>query len=225
VLSLTDIHFRYPVGGFSLTVPELQIAAGDSLAVIGPSGSGKTTLLNLIAGILLPDSGVVSFNGSDFRELDDRALRDLRLNRFGLMFQEFELLEYLDVLDNVLLPCRLGGGRGLTPEVRQSAEQLLEKLGMGGKQASYPQALSQGERQRVALCRSLITQPALILADEPTGNLDPANKGVAMDFLFDYVQEHDAALITVTHDHELVERFDRVIDFQQFLPQQDVAAC
>jgi putative ABC transport system ATP-binding protein len=223
VLSLTDICFRYPVGGFSLTVPELKITAGDSLAVIGPSGSGKTTLLNLIAGILLPDSGVVSFNGSDLRVLDDRALRDLRLNRFGLMFQEFELLEYLDVLDNVLLPCRLGGGGGLTPELRQSAEQLLGKVGMGGKRASYPQALSQGERQRVALCRTLITQPALILADEPTGNLDPANKGIAMDFLFDYVQENSAALITVTHDHELVERFDRVIDFQQFLPQ-DAAA-
>ena len=223
MLSLTDIHFRYPVGGFSLTVPELQITAGNSLAVIGPSGSGKTTLLNLIAGILAPDSGVVSFDGQNLGGLEDRALRDLRLNRFGLMFQEFELLEYLDVLDNVLLPCRLGGGGGLTPEVRQSAEQLLLKVGMGGKRASYPQALSQGERQRVALCRSLITQPALILADEPTGNLDPANKGVAMDFLFDYVQEHDAALITVTHDHELVERFDRVIDFQQFLPR-DAAA-
>jgi len=223
VLSLTDIHFRYPVGGFSLTVPELQITAGDSLAVIGPSGSGKTTLLNLIAGILVPDSGVVSFAGQDLRALEDRALRDLRLNRFGLMFQEFELLEYLDVLDNVLLPCRLGGGPGLTPEVRQSAEQLLVKVGMGGKRASYPQALSQGERQRVALCRSLITQPALILADEPTGNLDPGNKGVAMDFLFDYVRENNAALITVTHDHELVERFDRVIDFQQFLPR-DAAA-
>jgi putative ABC transport system ATP-binding protein len=223
MLSLTDICFRYPVGGFSLTVPELQITAGDSLAVIGPSGSGKTTLLNLIAGILLPDSGVVSFAGQDLRVLEDRSLRDLRLNRFGLMFQEFELLEYLDVLDNVLLPCRLGGGHGLTPEVRQSAEQLLGKIGMGGKRASYPQALSQGERQRVALCRALITQPALILADEPTGNLDPANKGVAMDFLFDYVQENNAALITVTHDHELVERFDRVIDFQQFLPQSAAA--
>ena len=185
MLSLTDIHFRYPVGGFSLTVPELQITAGNSLAVIGPSGSGKTTLLNLIAGILLPDSGVVSFNGSNLQVLDDRALRDLRLNRFGLMFQEFELLEYLDVLDNVLLPCRLGGGRGLMPEVRQSAEHLLEKVGMSGKRASYPQALSQGERQRVALCRALITQPALILAHEPTGKLDPPNKGVAMDFLFD----------------------------------------
>lgn len=223
MLSLTDIHFRYPVGGFSLTVPELQITAGNSLAVIGPSGSGKTTLLNLIAGILAPDSGVVSFDGQNLGGLEDRALRDLRLNRFGLMFQEFELLEYLDVLDNVLLPCRLGGGGGLTPEVRQSAEQLLLKVGMGGKRASYPQALSQGERQRVALCRSLITQPALILADEPTGNLDPANKGVAMDFLFDYVQEHDAALITVTHDHELVDRFDRVIDFQQFLPREAAA--
>jgi putative ABC transport system ATP-binding protein len=223
VLSLTDIHFRYPVGGFSLSVPKLQVAAGETLAVIGPSGSGKTTLLNLIAGILQPDAGVVSFAGSNLDALDDRARRDLRLNRFGLMFQEFELLEYLDVLDNVLLPCRLGGGSGLTPAWRDSALQLLAKVGMDTMLASYPQALSQGERQRVALCRALITQPALILADEPTGNLDPANKGVAMDFLFDYVQENNAALITVTHDHELVERFDRVIDFQQFLPQ-DAAA-
>jgi len=223
VLSLTDIHFRYPVGGFSLSVPELQITSGDSLAVIGPSGSGKTTLLNLIAGILVPDSGVVSFAGRDLGGLEDRALRDLRLNHFGLIFQEFELLEYLDVLDNVLLPCRLSGGRGLTPELRQSAEQLLGKVGMAGKRASYPQALSQGERQRVALCRALITRPALILADEPTGNLDPANKGVAMDFLFDYVQGNDAALITVTHDHQLVERFDQVIDFQQFLPREAAA--
>jgi putative ABC transport system ATP-binding protein len=223
VLSLTDIHFRYPVGGFSLSVPELQVAAGETLAVIGPSGSGKTTLLNLIAGILQPDAGVVSFAGSTLRALDDRARRDLRLNRFGLMFQEFELLEYLDVLDNVLLPCRLGGGSGLTPGRRDSALQLLAKVGMDSMLASYPQALSQGERQRVALCRALITQPALILADEPTGNLDPANKSVAMDFLFDYVSENNAALITVTHDHELVARFDRVIDFQQFLPQAAVA--
>jgi putative ABC transport system ATP-binding protein len=200
-------------------VPQLQVAAGESLAVIGPSGSGKTTLLNLIAGILQPHAGAVTFEHIDMCGLDDRAQRKLRLNRFGLMFQEFELLEYLDVLENVLLPCRLGGGPGLTASVRQSAQQLLRAMGLISKSGSHPHTLSQGERQRVALCRSLITQPSLILADEPTGNLDPENKVAAMDFLFDYVQEKNAALITVTHDHDLALRFDRVIDFQQFMPQ------
>jgi putative ABC transport system ATP-binding protein len=224
VLSLSNIQFSYPVGGFSLAVPQLQVAAGESLAVIGPSGSGKTTLLNLIAGILQPDAGKVSLAGRELGLLDDRALRNLRLTRFGLIFQEFELLEYLDVLDNVLLPYRVGAELQLTAEVRRLAGQLLEQVGLAAKQKRYPQDLSQGERQRVALCRALLTRPALILADEPTGNLDPANKNVAMDFLFDYVREHDAALITVTHDHQLIERFDRVIDFQEFIPQAEVAA-
>jgi len=226
VLSLSDIQFSYPVGGFSIAVPRLQIAAGESLAVIGPSGSGKTTLLNLIAGILQPDAGKVSFDGRELGLLDDRALRNLRLTRFGLIFQEFELLEYLDVLDNVLLAYRAGAGAELrlTAAVRRLAGELLEQVGLVAKRKRYPQDLSQGERQRVALCRALLTQPSLILADEPTGNLDPANKDVAMDFLFDFVREHDAALITVTHDHQLIERFDRVIDFQEFIPQAEVAA-
>jgi putative ABC transport system ATP-binding protein len=119
VLSLSNIQFSYPVGGFSLAVPQLQVAAGESLAVIGPSGSGKTTLLNLIAGILQPDAGKVSFDGRALGLLDDRALRNLRLTRFGLIFQEFELLEYLDVLDNVLLPYRVGAELQLTAEVRR----------------------------------------------------------------------------------------------------------
>jgi putative ABC transport system ATP-binding protein len=156
--------------------------------------------------------------------LDDKSLRNLRLTRLGLVFQEFELLQYLQVLDNILLPYRLGSSLKLNDDVRQTALRLAEQMGISAKLDSYPEKLSQGERQRVALCRALITQPELILADEPTGNLDPANKGVAMDFLFDYVREHDAALVTVTHDHQLVERFDRVIDFQDFMASQVVAA-
>jgi putative ABC transport system ATP-binding protein len=224
VLSLTDIRFRYPIGGFSLTVPELRVAAGESLAVIGPSGSGKTTLLNLMAGILQPATGAVNFAGHELALLDDQALRSLRLTQFGLVFQEFELLEYLNVLDNVLLPFRVSNALALTMDVKQQASLLLEQVGIGAKQSSFPHSLSQGERQRVALCRALITQPQLILADEPTGNLDPANKGRAMDFLFDYVRENNAGLITVTHDQQLVERFDRVIDFADFMPLVETAA-
>lgn len=224
MLSLADINFQYPAGGFRLSVPQLLVAAGESLAVIGPSGSGKTTLLNLIGGILRPDAGVVVFDGTELASLDDRALRNLRLTRFGLVFQEFELLEYLNVLDNVVLPFRLGGALSLTADVRDNALQLLDQLGIAAKRESYPQALSQGERQRVALCRALIAKPALILADEPTGNLDPANKSLAMDFLFDYVIANNAALITVTHDQQVVSRFDRVIDFQQFSPLAESSA-
>jgi len=224
VLSLADIQFHYPTGDFRLSVPQLQIAAGQSLAVIGPSGSGKTTLLNLMGGILRPDSGAVVFDGEELASRDDRALRHLRLTRFGLVFQEFELLEYLNVLDNVVLPFRLGSALSLTESIRRDARQLLEQVGIGAKRESYPRDLAQGERQRVALCRALITKPALILADEPTGNLDPANKSLAMDFLFDYVIEHNAALVTVTHDQQVVSRFDRVIDFQQFSPLGETPA-
>jgi len=208
------------VGDFCLEVPELRVAAGESLAIIGPSGSGKTTLLNLIAGILKPGSGRIVTAGAELASLDDTELRNLRLTRLGLVFQEFELLEYLDVRDNILLPFRIGQTLVLTKHVRETASLLAERVGIGGKLDSYPERLSQGERQRVALCRALITSPGMILADEPTGNLDPANKGIALDFLFDYVREHDAALVTVTHDHQLVERFDRVLDFQEFLPDQ-----
>ncbi len=220
MLSISDIRFQYPVGDFCLEVPELRVAAGESLAIIGPSGSGKTTLLNLIAGILKPGSGRIVTAGAELASLDDTELRNLRLTRLGLVFQEFELLEYLDVRDNILLPFRIGQTLVLTKHVRETASLLAERVGIGGKLDSYPERLSQGERQRVALCRALITSPGMILADEPTGNLDPANKGIALDFLFDYVREHDAALVTVTHDHQLVERFDRVLDFQEFLPDQ-----
>ena len=177
-----------------------------------------------MGGILRPDSGTVVFDGKALASLNDHALRDLRLRRFGLIFQEFELLEYLDVLDNVLLPYRLGSALSLTEDIRCDARQLLEQVGVGAKRDSYPQDLSQGERQRVALCRALITKPALILADEPTGNLDPANKSLAMDFLFNYVVERNAALITVTHDQQVVSRFDRVIDFQQFNSPGEIQA-
>jgi putative ABC transport system ATP-binding protein len=220
MLSISNIRFQYPVGAFRLEVPELQVVAGEALAVIGPSGSGKTTLLNLIAGILKPASGRIATAGAELASLDDTQLRDLRLTRLGLVFQEFELLEYLDVLNNILLPFRLSRALVLTKNVRETAALLAERVGIGDKLASYPERLSQGERQRVALCRALITNPGMILADEPTGNLDPANKGIALDFLFDYVREHNAALVTVTHDHQLVERFDRVLDFQAFLPGQ-----
>ena len=216
MIAVTDLRFSYSEGEFALHVPELSVERGEKVAIIGPSGSGKTTLLNLIAGIRTPQSGKVETRGTDIGSLDDSARRDFRIRQIGLVFQEFELLEYLNVLDNIVLPFRINRSLDLDREVRQRASELADEVGIGGYLGRYVDHLSQGERQRVSVCRALLARPPLILADEPTGNLDPTNKGKVLDILFDYVDRHDATLVTVTHDHDLLPRFERVIDFKQF---------
>jgi putative ABC transport system ATP-binding protein len=134
----------------------------------------------------------------------------------GLVFQEFELLEHLNVLDNVLLPCRVTPSIQISARYRERAIALADEMGLADKLRRYPRKLSQGERQRVALCRALLTQPPLLLCDEPTGNLDPANKEHVLDILFDYVRRNATTLLTVTHDHQLLPRFDETIDFARF---------
>ena len=187
--------------------------AGENTALIGPSGCGKTTLLNLLAGVLLPDSGVVEVAGNEVSGLGDAERRDFRIRKLGLVFQAFELLDYLSVLDNILLPLRIGAGLSVTVEYRRRAAELAERVGIADKLERHPGQLSQGERQRVAVSRALLLKPSIILADEPTGNLDPANKLVVLDLLVDYAREHGATLLTVTHDRELLDRFERVLDF------------
>ena len=216
MISIKDLRFRYSEGEFALHGPELAVGKGEKVAVIGPSGSGKTTLLNLIAGIRTPQSGQVVTQGTEVDALDDAARRDFRIRQIGLVFQEFELLEYLNVLDNILLPYRINGSLQLSKEVRRRATDVAEEVGIGSYLGRYVNHLSQGERQRVSVCRALLAGPPLILADEPTGNLDPTNKGKVLDILFGYVDRNDATLVTVTHDHDLLPRFERVIDFKQF---------
>jgi putative ABC transport system ATP-binding protein len=216
MIKISGLQFRYDEGDFRMSVPDLPVEGGERVAVVGPSGSGKTTLLNLIAGIERPQSGEISAIGIDLAELDDAAVRDFRIENIGLVFQEFELLEYLDVLDNVLLPYRINNSLKLDIEIRQRAVDLLDSVGIGDMADRYPDQLSQGERQRVAVCRALLVNPTLLLADEPTGNLDPANKGRVLDILIDYADDNDATLVTVTHDSDLLERFSRVIDFKEF---------
>ena len=217
MIKISDTHFGYDEGDFHLNIPGLEIEHRERVAVVGPSGSGKTTLLNLIAGIVRPQSGEIVTVGRNLGELDDRAVRDFRIENIGLVFQEFELLEYLNVLDNVLLPYRINSTLELDLYVRQRAADLLESVGIGELADRYPDQLSQGERQRVAVCRALLVNPQLLLADEPTGNLDPTNKGRVLDILIDYAEENDATLVTVTHDSDLLSRFGRVIDFKEFL--------
>ena len=218
MLCVRDLRFRYREGDFTLAVPELRVQPGETVAVIGPSGSGKTTLLNLIAGIATPEQGSVALGDLELCALDDGARRDFRIRHVGLVFQEFELIEYLSVFDNILLPYRINPSLRLEPAVRERARELAQRVGIGDLLGRFVGRLSQGERQRAAVCRALVTEPWLLLADEPTGNLDPANKGRVLDILFEYAREAGATLLAVTHDHDLLGRFARVIDFKTFQP-------
>lgn len=217
MIAVADLEFRYG-GEFSLRIDKLEIDSGSAVAFIGPSGTGKTTLLHLLAGILVPDSGTILRDGTVVNGLDDAARRDLRIRTIGLVFQDFELLDYLNVLDNILLPYRLHPSLQLDESVKTRARELAARLGVGDRLHRFPDQLSQGEKQRSALCRALLPRPSLILADEPTGNLDPENKKAVLDLLFDYVSEANdgVTLVTVTHDHELLGQFSRVVDFAEF---------
>jgi putative ABC transport system ATP-binding protein len=197
-------------------MPKLSVAQGEKLAVIGPSGSGKTTLLNLIAGIIVPESGDVQAGEVAVSKLGDAARRDFRIANIGFVFQNFQLLDYLSVLDNILHPFRISRALELNRDVRNRALELAGQMGIADKLTQHARELSQGEQQRAAICRALLPQPKLILADEATGNLDPDNKQLILDMLFERVDEHGATLLAVTHDHELLSRFDRVVDFHDF---------
>ena len=216
-LLLEGVQFAYDSQDFALSVPRLEVQAGESVALVGPSGSGKTTLLNLIAGILSPDRGTITLKGSELTALGTQRRRRQRLSRVGMIFQSFELLDYLDVRDNILLQARLAPGVAINPELEQQALAIADELGLVDKWRRPITALSQGERQRVAVCRALLLDPDLVLADEPTGNLDPENKRAVLDQLIAVCKQHDRILLTVTHDHSLLPSFDRVVDMATLL--------
>lgn len=213
MIEVYGLKFRYGTDGFVLNVPAMNVGRGETVALIGPSGCGKTTMLNIVAGILQSDDGRVVVDEMNFSTVDDRVARNFRAEHIGLIFQEFELLEYLDVLDNIVLPFRINRALRLSHEVFARTAELAAQTGIGDKLDRFPDQLSQGERQRVAVCRALVTQPKLLLADEPTGNLDPDNKNKVLETMLDVAAQQGATVITVTHDHELVPHFERVIDF------------
>lgn len=222
MISIDSLRFSYPE--FRLEVPALSVENGERVAIVGPSGSGKTTLLNLVAGLSVPEAGRVRVGETEVSALGDRARRTFRARHIGFVFQNFALMDYLTARENILYPFRVGSGLALDRDARERAQSLADRCGIGMKLDRRPGALSQGEQQRVAICRALVTRPGLILADEATGNLDPATKTLILDLLFDRAAEEGATVLAVTHDHELLPRFDRVVDFAQFRAGQGAGA-
>jgi len=186
-----------------------ELAAGTSLAMIGRSGSGKSTLLHLAAGIDLASTGRVYLDGQDLDSLSDNDRSLLRRRCVGLVFQFFHLLPHLSVLDNVGLPGWVANDAGA--DVRRRSLELLDRVGLADRAADRAGNLSGGEMQRVALCRALLRRPSLLLADEPTGNLDEAAGKLVMDLLFELSRDEGAGLLYVTHSREQAARADRVL--------------
>ncbi len=185
------------------------VRTGERVAILGPSGSGKSTLLNLISGIDLPDSGSVRVDGTELTALSERDRTLFRRRRLGFVFQFFNLLPTLTVLENLLLPVELKGPVGDAEEAR--ARGLLEAVGLADRADTFPDRLSGGEQQRVAVARALVHRPALVLADEPTGNLDEDTGERVADLLERLVVEDGRTLLAVTHSRELAARMDRVL--------------
>ena len=190
-----------------LTNLQLQVALGESVAIVGSSGSGKSTLLGLLAGLDNPTSGSVTVQGAAFSDLDEDARAAIRGKHMGFVFQSFQLLPTMTALENVMLPMQLANQRN----AKQIAIATLEKVGLGARLNHYPKQLSGGEQQRVAIARAFAPQPAILFADEPTGNLDLATGERIIDLLFSLNQAAGKTLILVTHDVKLAQRCQRTL--------------
>lgn len=200
--------FQGPEGPIDLfSELNLSIRAGESVAIVGASGSGKSTLLGLLAGLDVPSGGRVFIDGQELTALDEDARARVRAEKLGFVFQAFHLLGGFTALENVMLPLELAGGR----DIRARALEALADVGLADRARHYPRHLSGGEQQRVALARAFVTQPRLLLADEPTGNLDRATGERIAGLLFDLNVERGTTLVLVTHDPALAAHCDRVL--------------
>ena len=184
-----------------------SIAPGESVAVVGPSGAGKSTLLALLAGLDLPSEGHVTLNGVNLGELDEDGRARVRAESVGFVFQSFHLVPSLNALENVMLPLELAGHA----DARSAARTIIDRVGLGERWSHYPAQLSGGEKQRVAIARAFATEPAVLFADEPTGNLDTRTGETIMELMFDLNRRSSTTLVLVTHDNSLAGRCERVL--------------
>ena len=212
ILKLTDICKDYQQGKEPVRVLKninMTVQKGDYLAIMGPSGSGKTTLMNLIGCLDVPTSGDMELDGKDLKDLSDDQLADIRNRHIGFVFQFHNLLPEFSALENVMMPALIGGAK--RKEAKQRALELLEAVGLSERAEHKPAQLSGGEQQRVAIARALINRPSVVLADEPTGNLDTHNRDEIQRLLFEVREKFGQTIVMVTHDEKLAEMADRKI--------------
>ncbi|MFQ1864270.1 ABC transporter ATP-binding protein [Aeromonas veronii] len=208
IIVVKGLGISVRLGQESLTILEgidLQVNSGETVALVGASGSGKSTLLGLLAGLDLPSQGEIEILGKSLGELDEEGRARLRAEQIGFVFQSFLLLPTMTALENVMLPAELRGERDCEPRARE----LLGAVGLGERLHHLPPRLSGGEQQRVAIARAFMTRPSLLLADEPTGNLDSKTGETVIELLFELNRKHGTTLVVVTHDHQLAERCQR----------------
>jgi len=189
---------------------DFELLRGQTVAIVGASGSGKSTLLSIVAGLDTPTQGTVQLDGHDLFALDEDQRAALRAQKVGFVFQSFQLLGNLTALENVMLPLELAGRK----DAAEAAKQMLERVGLGQRLGHYPRVLSGGEQQRVALARAFVVQPAVLLADEPTGSLDFATGEAIMNLMFDLNREQGTTLVLVTHDRSIAQRCQRRIHIE-----------
>ena len=222
VVKVEGLYKRVDNGGDPLTIlhdNDFVVAAGETVAIVGASGSGKSTLLGLLAGLDLPSEGRVQLAGEELARLDEDGRARLRARTLGFVFQSFQLLPSLNALENVMVPLELAGIAG----ARAEAKLWLERVGLGHRLRHYPKHLSGGEQQRVALARAFAPAPQLVLADEPTGNLDAATGHQIIDLMFAINAERGTTLILVTHDEEIAARCKRRLRMQAGRIEEETA--
>lgn len=212
MILIDNLSFSYG-SDFAVELAHLQIQSGQKVAFVGESGCGKTTLLSLIAGVLRPHKGEISILQQKTHLLSEKELRMFRLQNIGFVFQNFALLDYLNVRENILLPFTLQCKK-ITQPTLDRLEYLLNAVGIRDKIYQKPQQLSQGEKQRVAIARALIHKPSIVIADEPTGNLDPKNSEKIMHLLWQEIDK-DTTFLMITHDHSILDKFDRTVRFDE----------
>ncbi len=213
LLELQDIYLNYKSENSAVEVIRginLQITSKERVAIVGKSGSGKTSLIMLIAGLERLSSGKILFDGDDISQLSEDALSDIRKTKIGIVFQSFYLIPNYTALENVSLVLEINH----IEKAKEKAKELLEQFGLGHRLHHFPSQLSGGEQQRVAIARAMVLKPKLILADEPSGNLDTENSSIIIKLLFDYTKNNNTALILVTHDASLAGQCDRIIEIK-----------
>jgi putative ABC transport system ATP-binding protein len=222
MIQLYKVSRTVPSGGEPLTIlqpVDLVIPDAQFLAIIGPSGSGKSTLLGLIAGLDYPSSGKIEIDGQDITRMNEDQLALLRSRKIGIVFQSFHLVPSLTAYENVIVPMEIAGLVG--PE--QRTQQLLDDVGLTQRAHHYPSQLSGGEQQRVAIARAFANNPAILLADEPTGNLDTQNGKIIFDLLIKMNRDRGTTLVLVTHEKELAEQADRQIHLREGRIAEDIS--